>query len=384
MDSQVDDLRCDVLVVGGGVTGCAATYHLNQLGADVMLCERSDLNTQASGRNAGSLHGQIQYPSFAERGTEWAYGFLPALRFLTQSLGLWESLSSELGVDLEVSLKGGLLIADSSAQMRAIENKVAIESKEGVESQILGVSDLQRLAPYVSTEMVGAQLCLREGKANPLLVAPAFAAAARSRGARILTNIEVLNIQPVGECYRVRTSAQSIWAKRIVFATGNSINKCSAVWTSRSLPIADEPVQVSATEPLPSMVPHLVYYAGGKLTLKQAKAGTLLIGGGWAAGSDSQTGEPRVDASSLSANMEIALRVVPSLAGVRVIRTWAGIGLATPDLAPIIGRVGPGLFVGLYPHMGLTAGPLLGLVLAQLALDRQTEVDIEPFSPNRF
>ena len=130
---------------------------------------------------------------------------------------------------------------------------------------------------------------------------------------------------------------------------------------------------------------NLVYFAGGKLSFKQAKAGTLLIGGGWAADLDTVSGVPRVNPYSLSANMEVALRLVPELAGVRLIRTWAGIGLATPDLAPIIGRLGvTGLIVGVYPWMGLTAGPLLGQVLAELAIDRSPEVDLAPFAVDRF
>ena len=119
---------CDVLVIGGGVTGCSTAWHLAGYGADVLLLEQFDLNTQASGRNAGSLHGQIQHTSFLEFGEDWAHGFLPALRFLADSLEMWRDLSDVLGTDLEVSLNGGLLIAETSQQMRDIERKVAIRA----------------------------------------------------------------------------------------------------------------------------------------------------------------------------------------------------------------------------------------------------------------
>jgi glycine/D-amino acid oxidase-like deaminating enzyme len=60
-------------------------------------------------------------------------------------------------------------------------------------------------------------------------------------------------------------------------------------------------------------------------------------------------------------------------------------GIATPDLMPIIGALGdPRVLIGIYPHMGLTAGPLMGQILAMLAMDEDPVVDITPFSLQRF
>jgi glycine/D-amino acid oxidase-like deaminating enzyme len=371
-------------VVGGGITGCSAAWHLAQYGADVLLLEQHDLNTQASGRNAGSLHGQIQHASFVERGEGWARDYLPSLRFLVDSLELWQGLSDSLGIDLEVSLNGGLLVAETDAQMQDIARKVSIERSAGVESEILGPSDLQKFAPYISDQMAGAQLCRIEGKANTLLAAPAFARSASRLGAQITTNTPVHSLEHENGRFVAATDAGLYTSDRVILTTGNAVNRFSHLW-GKPLPITDEPVQVGATEAFAPLVHHLVYFAGGKLTFKQARSGTLLIGGGWAADTDSDTGYPRVNPESLVSNMNVAMRVVPSLASVRLIRTWAGVGLATPDLAPIVGQLGPkGLFAGVFPHLGFTAGPLMGKVLAQLALDREPETDLRTFDPDRF
>ncbi len=58
----------DVAVVGGGISGCATAWFLATEGARVALLEQHDIITQASGRNAGSLHGQIQFSPLVERG----------------------------------------------------------------------------------------------------------------------------------------------------------------------------------------------------------------------------------------------------------------------------------------------------------------------------
>ena len=108
----------DVAVVGGGITGCATAYHLARAGARVVLLDRSEIGTEASGRNAGSLHGQIQSVSYQQKGPKWARDFLPALAFVLGSLAIWRGLSDELGVDLEVKTNGGLLLVDDPTQLR--------------------------------------------------------------------------------------------------------------------------------------------------------------------------------------------------------------------------------------------------------------------------
>ena len=58
----------DVLVIGGGISGCALAYFLAKEGVEVSLVEKSGLNSEASGANSGSLHGQIPHDVFLEKG----------------------------------------------------------------------------------------------------------------------------------------------------------------------------------------------------------------------------------------------------------------------------------------------------------------------------
>jgi len=133
------------------------------------------------------------------------------------------------------------------------------------------------------------------------------------------------------------------------------------------------------------MVKHLVYFTGEKLTFKQAKSGSLLIGGGWPAriGAD---GHPAFNPESFRANMRVALKVVPSISKIRIIRTWIGTGNGSPDQRPIIGEVPgkKGLYIGMFPYMGFTAGPLMGKTIADLIVHGEAERDLAPFSTSRF
>ncbi len=370
--------------MGGGITGTSAAYYLSRESSDIALIDQFDLNTQASGRNAGSLHGQIQFESFHKMGLQWAKDFLPALAFLAESLHLWDSLSDLLNTDLEVVKNGGLMVAETVDDMKRLETKVALENSIGIESSILSSQELSKLAPYISPRMKGAAYCPIEGKANPLLTAPAFAKVARDNGASIHSGIEVKGIEKSQIGYRLLTSAGSFNCEKLVLTANAGLSQLGSQ-LSLNFPISNEPVQVSVSEQLEPFVKHLIYFTTEKLTFKQAKSGSLLIGGGWPA-KINEKGIPVLNPDSLRANLKVALKVVPSVSKVKIIRTWIGVGNGTLDQRPIIGelRESPGCFVGMFPYMGFTAGPLVGKVLSELILTGDSNRDLSAFQPERF
>lgn len=381
---MTSDKSFDVIVIGGGAIGASCAYQLAKQGANVALLEEFDLNTQASGRNAGSLHGQIQYEPFEELGIGWAKQFLHGLSILADSLEIWKGLSDELGVDLEVSSNGGLMIAENETNLRHLEEKVRLENSIGIDSRMLSRSELQEKAPYISAKMVGAAFCPIEGKANPLVVAPAFADAARRHGAVISTRTEVFEIAKNSQGFTISTSAGQFRGAKVLITANAGIPKLTAGLGKR-IPISDVPVQVSVTEQIEKFVHHLVYFTSEKLTFKQANSGSLLIGGGWPARYDEKQ-NPILNPDSLRSNLRVALKVVPRIADVKVIRTWVGTGNGTEDHNPIIDKFPgvDGLYVGMYPYMGFTASPLMGRLLAELILTGKCQRDISHFSIERL
>ncbi len=271
-----------MLVVGGGITGSATAYRLAQAGADVVLVERYDLNTQGSGSNAGSLHSQLQHEPFMHRGEAWARAYAPATALPRRVDELWQTLGDELGSDLEVAILGGILVAETEAQLRDVERKVRIEREQGLDVELLAASDLQRIAPYVSDAMVGGELCRGEGKANPLLAGPAFARAAQAAGARLLLHTELHALERDEHGFVAQTGAGPIAARRVVSCGGVEAGHVTQL-LGVPLPVEGHAIQLGVTEPVAPLVRHLLYFAGDMLTLKQARVGSLLIGGGWPA-----------------------------------------------------------------------------------------------------
>ncbi len=373
-------MKTDVLVIGGGIAGVAVAYYLATGGADVLLVEAHDLNTQASGSNAGSLHLQVQHPEFVSLGPDWARAFGPTLRLMQASLEIWQGLSAELGVDLEVKQSGGLVVATTPDHMRSIAAKADIERGFGVPMEMLDRAGLRNLAPYLTDDAIGGGFCPVEGKANPLRATPAFAAAAVRQGARIHTQTTVTAMERHGAGYLVQTTRGPITAGRVVNAAGAAAAQVASM-LGLSIGLEGVPLQVTVTEPMAPLIPHLVYAASGKFTAKQAPNGTCIIGGGWMARTRAN-GMMVTDPANMTANMVRAAGVIPALAQMRAVRSWTAMVNGTPDWRPIIGEApgAPGFYFCLFPWMGFSAGPMTARIVADLVLGQPARLSLQGVS----
>ncbi|PJF08503.1 FAD-binding oxidoreductase [Pseudorhodobacter sp. MZDSW-24AT] len=372
--------NADVVVIGGGIAGLMTAMYMAEDGAEVRLLEAGELGAQASGANAGSIHLQIQYPEFVAYGESWGRAYAPCLRLLTESLTLWQGLSARVGEDLQVKLAGGLVVARTDAQMQAIAAKARIEAEAGVETVLLSQADLRAVAPYLAEDAIGAGFCAREGKANPLRATPAIAAAAERAGAVIQKHTRVTAIETGRDGYTVTTDKGQIRARRIVNAAGAAAGQIAEM-LGLHLNIEGFPLQVTVTEPMAATIPHLVYSAAGKLSLKQVANGGLVIGGGWPAALR-QDGGLVTDPRSLTGNMGMAAGVVPSVGGVRALRSWTAWVNGTPDWRPILGEAPglPGFFLALFPWVGFSAGPMTARITADLVLGRPPALPLKGIS----
>jgi glycine/D-amino acid oxidase-like deaminating enzyme len=373
----------DVLIIGGGVIGCATAWYLSREGVSVTLIEAGDLNTQASGTNSGSLHGQIPHDTYLQHGDDWARMFLPTLKLLRESIRLWQEADTLLDTDLEVKVGGGLLLAASPQELSAMERKLSLERSAGLGGDMLDAAELQRVAPYVSRQLAGALFCPGEGKANPLIAAPAFARAAAQAGAAVHPRTAVQGISRDGPGYIVHTDRGDFRGRRLVNAAGaNAARVCAMLGVE--LKLEGFPIQVSVTEPVEPVMQHLLYYTRAPLTMKQTAVGSIIVGGGWPARYDSRR-RPVADPESLGPNLGLALEVMPQLAPVNIVRTWAATVNGTPDWMPVIGEL-PGVsgaFLAYFPWMGFTGGPATGRLVASLLLGRESpfDLDVGAFAP---
>lgn len=376
----------DVLVIGGGLAGCALAYYLARDGVSVTLLERDELNRGASGTNAGSFHLQIAIHQLTGLEVDSLAGrLLTEIRLYVEGAKLWDELESELGGSLEMHTTGGLMIAETDAELALLHAKQRIEQEAGLETHVLEGEELRSFAPFLAQDLKGATYCPAEGHANPLLAAPLYALRAAEAGAAIRTGAGVHTIQAEENGgFAVQTSRGSIRAARVVNATGGWINEIAAM-VGLTHPVRRDGLHVNVTEPRERLITPLIQHIGRRLTLKQASNNTFIIGGGWPSLAVGANGQYRTVWESTAGNVAIAVRVVPALSGVRLLRTWSGALAFTDDLEPLVGasqRV-PGYFTCM-ATTGFTLGPLMSRMLAETIANPRARSPLpDHFAPDR-
>lgn len=376
--------KTEVLVIGGGVMGNCLGYYLAAGGADTLVVERDDINLQASGANAGSLHVQLLSFDFGAKAEQGGGPAAQTLPLGPLSVRLWQELETASGESLEIKITGGLMVAETEQEMRFLEQKIALERRYGIDATLLDAAELARLSPHLSPQLIGAEFCPMEGKINPLRATYVVNKLARAQGARFQRGTDVMAIErlPHGG-YRVQTSRGVIEAQRVINAAGAWAAKVGEM-VGINVPVKGAPLQMIVTERAVPLVDHLIAHAGRHLSLKQTAHGSLLIGGGWSAQFNPAMRLNQPSRDSIEGNLWVANRVLPALSGLHMVRSWAGMNINI-DGAPIIGDV-PGLpgFYNAVTSNGYTLSPVVAHSLAQLILRGSSDIDLSPFHLSRF
>jgi sarcosine oxidase subunit beta len=280
---------------------------------------------------------------------------------------------------------GHIKLARSEADMEELEAYREAVRPYGLDLELLGRNVIRARYAWLGAA-VGGSLCAEDGAANPRLVAPAFARAARTAGADIRENAPVTAIEHDGARFRLRTAggldAGAATLVNVAGAWGHEI----AARFGESVPEDVVAPNMCVSEPLPYfMVPNFGVCGGG-VYVRQTTRGNVIFGGGRGIADRERLRAYPVAETSLDA-MRQTIALVPRLRHAQVIRTWTGIEGVMPDDIPVIGPSGttPDLFhaFGFSGH-GFQLGPAVGVVLAELILDGTTPTPIAAFDIARF
>ena len=198
-----------VLVIGGGVVGCSVLYHLTKLGwRDVALCERKELTAGSSWHAAGAIHALNSDAAMS--------------RLQAYSVRLYPELEKISGQEIGLHYPGGLNVAATQERWDLLRADVARHKTLGLETQLVGPSEIRDLCPIMDTRgVLGAIYDPMEGHLDPSGATHAFAKAARLNGAEIYRHTRVLALTPTGRgSWEVATDQGPIEAEHVVNAGG--------------------------------------------------------------------------------------------------------------------------------------------------------------------
>lgn len=331
-----------VVVIGGGVIGCAVAERLSLDGHHVTLLERDQLACRASGAAAGELSPQ----------TTTARPDELALRSLELFPELVARVEKESLINVEYRVQEGLQPAFNE------EEAVALRASGG---RWLDAQACRKAEPALSTDVIGAVL-LEHAHLTPPRFVRALARAAAARGAAIFEGTPVTGFETAGgEVRQVVTPAGSHEADWAVIAAGPwSREVASAVGVD--LDVRPQRGQLAALDPGGLVLSRSIFWSNGYLVPKAD--GTIIAGG-----TEEDSGfDDRPTVSGIATLLELACRLAPGLGAASLQRAWAGLRPVTHDGRAIVAAVGPpNLIVATGHHRkGILLAPLAAMQVASI------------------
>ena len=341
------------------------------------MLERGLVGGESSGVSFGSLRLQGQHEA--------------ELPLALCSQALWEGMEQALGESVEFTRHGHVHLALSDEHVARLEHNAAIARAHGLEVTLLDRAATIARWPFLGQAVRASSFSARDAVANPRLVAPAVARAARRLGAEIRQGVDLVAASHGAGGFTLRCRAtdareHAIEAEVLVNAAGAWCGALAA-WFDETIPaFAAGPAEL-VSEPVPAFVSPVMHVVDGSVLFRQTARGNLVIGGHPRMSVDAETRRARVPSDKILTNLSRLVAVAPHLGDYQLIRSWTGIEGYLADMMPVLGPslTTHGLFHACaFSGHGLQLGPAAAEALAELIAKGTTSLPIERLGIGRF
>lgn len=363
----------DVVVIGAGIQGLSAAYHLARIGVrHVVVLEKEFIGAGSSGRSASML---ILHEDNEQK-----------IRLSQYSFERYAAFEEELGADPEYRPIGCLSLAVESCT-GDLHHRARLCQSLGVPAEICSPDEIRALVPVVNTADLVIGLFDRQvGVIEAHSIMLGYAHGARRLGVEINQGVRATGIRlEAGRVVGVDTPSGPVATRTVVNAAGADAVEVGR-WLGVDLPIDNRARSIFVTDAfqlIPDDTPFVVDEALGWYYRKEGPG--VLMG----------MGREKTTTASMSINwkllpqvVEVAMHRVPVLAGARIASGWSGIRPLTPDNRPIIGPVdGVEGYINLcgWGGSGVMHSPAGGQLVAEYIHDgAATILDLTPFLLSRF
>ncbi|MGQ0429518.1 MAG: NAD(P)/FAD-dependent oxidoreductase [Gammaproteobacteria bacterium] len=411
----------DVAIVGGGIVGCSAAYHLARGGAAVALFEKGRIAGEQSSRNWGWVRQQGRSPV--------------ELPLMMQSLRLWQGLAAELGEDLGFRQGGALYLAENDTELAGLGEWLGVAREHGLDTRLIAGSELARVLSG-GERWAGALYTASDGRAEPNRAAPAIARGAERAGACILSRTAVRGIERAGGAVagvvtehgpvaaRAVVCAAGAWTRLFCGSLGITVPQLNVLGTVARTAPAPQLLEGQAWSPRIAirrrldggytvahgrslqhpLTPATFRFIKQFMPVLRQGHGDMRLGFGraffralatprrWALDAVSPFERERVlapapEAKVLRRMRDELRRWYPRLGDAAFVETWGGLIEASPDVLPIISPVeeiaGFHVATGFSGH-GFGIGPAAGKLVADLVSGKADRDALSRFRLSRF
>ncbi|MDH3678532.1 MAG: FAD-dependent oxidoreductase [Acidimicrobiia bacterium] len=380
--------RSQVVIVGGGIMGCALAYNLTKVGlSDVVVLERHQLTSGTTWHAAG-LVGQL-------RATE------NLTRLARYSIQLYRDLEAETGQATGFRTSGAISLAATGSRWEELRRTAAMARHLEVEAEEIGPGEIGDRFPLCeTTDLVGGIWLPHDSVVAPADLTMALAKGARAGGARLIEGVGVETLAVAdGRCSGVvLDNGETIEAETVVLTAG-LWTRALAAGAGVAVPLQAAEHYYVVTEPVEGCDPRwpVLRDLDRWSYLKPEAGGSMLVGLfepeaiPWP-----ETGAPPTDRSFITFDpdpehlgrwLPAALDRIPALADAGLRLVFGGPESFTPDDSYILGEVPslPGLFVAAgFNSIGIQSAGGAGMALAHWIVDGRPPLDLSDVDIRRF
>jgi len=382
-----------VVIIGGGVIGASALYHLAKAGwNDCVLLEKNELTSGSTWHAAGNV------PTFS---ASWSQ-----MHMQRYSAELYRGLGEAVDYPMNYHVTGSLRLAHSKERMQEFERAKGMGRYQGIDIEICPVADLKKLYPFLEThDLAGALYDPFDGDIDPAQLTQAFAKGARDLGAKIIRFCPVTGARRENGEWVLETPKGEMRCEIIVNAAGYRAREVGRMF-GREVPMMTMSHQYLLTDEIPELekwssehgkkLP-LLRDVDSSYYLRQEKYGLNLgpyernCRGHWMSKDDAMPEDFSFqlfadDLERLEWYIEDAMARVPILGRVGINKVINGPIPYTPDGNGLIGPMPgvPNAFEACVFTFGIAQAGGAGKVLAEWVTEGSTEWDMWSCDPRRF
>ena len=365
----------DIVIIGGGVMGASAAYHLAKCGAkNIVLLEKEEFfGTGATGRCAGGVRYQFSTDI--------------NIKLSLESLPMIERFREEIGQDVNYRQCGYLLIATNQKDATTFKHNVELQNSLGVPTQLLSGDEVRARLPLMEFEdAIAGTFNQKDGIVEPNSVVAGYISAAQKLGVRTLTRTEATGIRVSNDQVEAVETTQGVIQTRMILNAAGPWAALIGQMAGVHIPVVSIRRQMFTTNPLreiPEDFPFVIDF-GQSLYFHREGEGLLI---GMSNQNEMPGFDQNVDEEFEFVNLEAAIERMPLLERASRASHWAGLYEVTPDAHPIFGGCsvkGFTICTGFSGH-GFMHGPVAGKLMSEYIMDgKYSTLDVSMLDLARF